>query len=82
MALPSKNLHEGHQTPEYQYTAVFEPAAEGGYIVTVPVFPGLITEGATLEEARAMVHDALQVYLDVLTEHGEEIGDVLTVVEI
>jgi antitoxin HicB len=35
-----------------------EPADEGGYTVTSPLDPGLITEGETLEEAFEMARDA------------------------
>jgi predicted RNase H-like HicB family nuclease len=59
--------------PQYHYTAVFEPAAEGGFIVTVPALPGLVTEGDTIEEARAMVKDAIRGYLESLVKHGEVI---------
>lgn len=59
--------------PQYHYTAVFEPAAEGGFIVTVPALLGLVTEGDTIEEARAMVKDAIRGYLESLLKHGEEI---------
>ncbi len=41
-------------TAEYNYTALFEPAEEGGYTVTVPALPGCITGGDTFEEAQAM----------------------------
>jgi antitoxin HicB len=58
---------------QFQYTVVFEPAEEGGYVVTVPALPGLITEGDTLEEARAMAKDAIRGYLESLIKHGEEI---------
>jgi antitoxin HicB len=58
---------------QFQYTVVFEPTEEGGYIVTVPALPGLITEGDTLEEARAMAKDAIRGYLESLRKHGEEI---------
>lgn len=58
---------------QFQYTVVFEPAEEGGYVVTVPALPGLITEGDTLEEARAMAKDAIRGYLESLMKHGEEI---------
>ncbi len=58
---------------EYRYTVVFEPAEEGGYIVTVPALPGLVTEGDSLEEAREMVKDAIRGYLESLQKHGEEI---------
>ena len=37
---------------QYQYTAVFEPAPEGGYVVTIPALPGLVTEDDTVGEAR------------------------------
>jgi antitoxin HicB len=59
--------------PVYHYTAVFEPAEEGGFIVTVPALAGLVTEGDTIEEARAMVKDAVRGYLESLVKHGEEI---------
>jgi predicted RNase H-like HicB family nuclease len=42
---------------EFRYTAVFEPAEEGGYVVTFPAIPGLGTQGETLDEARAMAAD-------------------------
>jgi antitoxin HicB len=58
---------------QYQYAAVFEPATEGGFIVTVPALPGLVTEGDTLEEAREMVKDAIRGYLESLVKQGEEI---------
>ena len=58
---------------EYRYTVVFEPAEEGGFVVTVPALPGLVTEGDSLEEAREMVKDAIRGYLESLQKHGEEI---------
>ncbi len=54
----------------YTYTVFFEPAEEGGYVVTCPALSGLVTEGNTLEEARAMVADAIRGYLEVLHEDG------------
>lgn len=54
------------RTTEYSYTVLFEPAEEGGYTVTVPALPGLVTEGDTLEEARAMARDAIRCYLESL----------------
>jgi len=55
----------------YSYTVLFEPAEEGGYTVTVPALPGCVTEGDTLEEARAMVKEAIFGYLEVLKKHGD-----------
>lgn len=45
---------------EYRDTVLFEPAEEGGFVVTCPGLPGLVTEGDTLEEARAMAEDAIR----------------------
>ena len=56
-----------------EYTAVFEPAPEGGYVVTVPALPGLVTEGDTMEQAREMVKDAIRRYIESLAKHGEKI---------
>ena len=55
---------------EYQYTVSFEPAAEGGYVVTCPSLPGLVTEGDTLEEARQMAIEAIRGYLEALAKEG------------
>jgi len=51
---------------EYSYTVLFEPAEEGGFVVTCPALPGLVTEGETLEEARMMAQDAIRGYLESL----------------
>lgn len=57
----------------YSFTMLFEPAEEGGYVVTCPALPGLVTEGDTMEEAREMAEDALRGYLESLLEDGESI---------
>ena len=55
---------------EYRYTVLFEPAEEGGYVVTCPSLPGLVTEGETLEEAREMAAEAIRGYLESLAKAG------------
>ena len=57
----------------YQYMAVFEPAEEGGFTVTVPTLPGCVSEGDTFEEAVAMIQDAIEGYIESLADHGEPI---------
>jgi predicted RNase H-like HicB family nuclease len=49
------------------------PDETGGYVVTCPALPGLVTEGNTLEEARAMATDAIKGYLESLKQDGEPI---------
>ena len=55
---------------EYRFTVLYEPAEEGGYVVTCPALPGLVTEGETLEEAREMARDAIRAYLESLKKDG------------
>jgi len=60
---------------EYTYTVLFEPAEEGGYVVTFPAIPNLATQGETLEEAREMAADCLQGYLETLQELGRPLPE-------
>jgi predicted RNase H-like HicB family nuclease len=55
------------------YRIILTPDETGGYVVTCPALPGLVTEGDTLEEAREMAADAIRGYLEVLAEDGEPI---------
>ncbi len=57
----------------YEYTAFFEANENGGYTVTVPALPGLITEGKDLEEAREMAMDAIRCYIQGLRKAKEPI---------
>ena len=59
----------------YIYTVLLQPEPEGGYTVTCPALPGLVTYGATLEEARAMAADAIRGYIECLQEDGEPIPE-------
>ena len=58
---------------EYSFTVLYEPAAEGGYVVTCPALPAVVTQGDTLEEARAMAADAIHLVLQSLLDHGEPV---------
>ena len=60
---------------ELSYTVLFEPAEEGGYVVSCPALPGLVTEGDTLEEARQNARDAITGYLESLAKDGQPILD-------
>ena len=43
---------------------VLEPSDDGGYTAHVPALPGCISEGETLEQARANIREAIELYLD------------------
>lgn len=57
----------------YNYTVIFEPAEEGGYVVYVPALPGCASQGDTFEEAEIMAKDAIEGYLKALKDLNEEI---------
>lgn len=55
------------------YTVIFEPAEEGGFVIHVPCLPGCHTQGETLDEAYKMAQDAIYGYIKTLQELKEEI---------
>jgi predicted RNase H-like HicB family nuclease len=57
------------------YTFVFNPEPEGGYTVTCPTLPGLVTYGETHDEARRMARDAMEGLIQVMLEVGEAIPE-------
>jgi antitoxin HicB len=57
----------------YEYTAFFEANEHGGYTVTVPALPGLVTEGRDLNDARDMAKDAIRCYIEGLKKAKQAI---------
>jgi antitoxin HicB len=52
---------------------VLLPQPEGGYTVTCPLLPELITEGDTLAEVEANAADAFAAVLEIYREAGREL---------
>jgi antitoxin HicB len=57
----------------YRVPLVFTPQPEGGYTVTSPVLPELLTEGDTLEEAQANVRDAFEAVVELYADQGRSL---------
>jgi antitoxin HicB len=55
----------------YKVPLLLTPQPEGGYTVTSPALPELITEGDSVEEALAHVQDALQAVLELYEDLGK-----------
>jgi antitoxin HicB len=49
---------------------ILEPQPEGGYTVTSPLLPELITEGETLAEALANAEDAFAAVAEIYEDRG------------
>jgi antitoxin HicB len=47
--------------------------AKNGYQVIVPLMPGLVTYGRTLQEAQEMAKDAIECHIEGLKKSGEPI---------
>jgi antitoxin HicB len=55
------------------YRILLRPEPEGGYTVTVPALTGCVTFGETIQEAITHAKEAIELYLESLKSHGEEI---------
>ncbi len=55
------------------YRVLLRKEPEGGYTVTVPTLPGCITFGSDITEAITMAREAIELYIESLVAHGEEI---------
>jgi len=60
---------------EITYTIELAPLEEGGFSVTVPALPGCVTWGTTFDNAVAMGREAIELWLEELSEHGEPIPE-------
>jgi antitoxin HicB len=57
----------------YKIPLILEPQPEGGYTVTSPLLPELVTEGDTVDEALANVKDALSAVIETYQELGRSL---------
>ena len=55
---------------ELQYIAIIEETADGGYSAYVPDLPVCFTVGDTLDEVKANIRSAIELYLDEVRETG------------
>lgn len=61
----------------YKLPLVFEPQPDGGYTVTCPLIPELVTEGDTIEDALANVKDALIAVIEAYEDLNRPIPPIL-----
>ena len=58
-----------------QYIGLIHKEPGSDYGVSFPDFPGVVTAGRTLDEARAMAQEALEFHIEGLVEDGEATPD-------
>ncbi len=61
----------------YKLPLVLEPQPEGGYVVTCPLLPELVTEGDTAHEAQQNAADALEAVIEAFVDLGRPLPAVL-----
>jgi predicted RNase H-like HicB family nuclease len=67
------------------YTVVYQPVEDGWFMASVPELPGAVTQGQSLEEARDMIKEAVELLMESYRENakkdasGEAIWETLTV---
>ncbi len=55
---------------DYKVPLLLTPQAEGGYTVTSPLLPELVTEGGSIAEALENVKDALAAVVEIYQDQG------------
>ncbi len=61
----------------YKLPLVLEPQPEGGWTITCPILPGLITEADTIDEIVPNVTDALECLIEGYEEMNLPLPEVL-----
>ena len=60
---------------EYKIPLLLTPQPEGGYTVTSPLLPELVTEGDSLNEVLENVQDALAAVIELYQDMGRSLPE-------
>lgn len=55
-----------------EFTVIIEQDEDGIYVASVPELPGCHTQAETLDELNRRIKEAIELYLEVVAEKGEE----------
>ncbi len=61
----------------YKLPLVLDPQPEGGYTITCPILPNLITEADTLDEVARNVGDAIAALIEAYEDLGRPLPSIL-----
>jgi predicted RNase H-like HicB family nuclease len=54
-----------------RYTVVLEKEPDGGFVATVPVLPGCVSQGDSREEALKNIREAVELYVEDCRAAGD-----------
>jgi len=60
---------------QYKIPLILSPQPEGGYTVTSPLMPELVTEGETIDEALSNVKDAMAAVVELYEDLGRPLPE-------
>jgi len=53
-----------------KYTVILEKGRESGYVAYCPALKGCVSQGETKEKALTNIKEAMEAYIEALTEDG------------
>jgi predicted RNase H-like HicB family nuclease len=56
-----------------KYTVILERESDGGFVASVPVLPGCVSQGDTKDEAMANIKEAVDLYVEDCLAAGDPI---------
>lgn len=56
-------------------TVILERERDGGYVVSVPVLPGCVSQGDSREEALANIQEAIELYIEDCRLSGDPVPE-------
>ena len=66
------NPAQGRNDEQLTYSVVAHGAEESGFWVEVPALPGCYSQGESIDESLHNVREAIELYLEVLGEEGQD----------
>jgi antitoxin HicB len=67
---------------QYKIPLLLSPQPEGGYTVTSPLLPELVTEGDTVEEVLENVQDAVAAVVEIYEDLGRPLPSSTQVIDL
>jgi predicted RNase H-like HicB family nuclease len=58
-----------------KYTVVLEREPDGGFVASVPVLPGCVSQGDSREEALANIAEAIDLYVEDCLAAGDAVPE-------
>jgi antitoxin HicB len=67
---------------QYKIPLILTPQPEGGFTVTSPLLPELVTEGDTIEEALGNVQDAVAAVVEIYEDTGRSLPSSTQIIDL